>query len=67
MRPMMALAAMALGVVCALMSATPAHVQDCTTTCSRYEEGECVEHMRMCKSSPSGETVARHQYGGAGS
>jgi hypothetical protein len=25
-----------------------AHAQICTTTCSRYEEGECVEHMQMC-------------------
>jgi hypothetical protein len=63
MRPMMTLAAMAFGAVGALMSAAPARVQDCTTTCSRYEEGECVEHMRMCKSSPEGGTVARHQYG----
>jgi len=42
------LAVMAFGV----MPIMAAQAQFCSTTCSRYEEGECVEHTQTC-STPS--------------
>jgi uncharacterized protein DUF4189 len=33
--------------------ATPAPAQVCSTMCSRYEEGECVEYEHTCVSEPS--------------
>jgi Domain of unknown function (DUF4189) len=42
------LAVMAFGV----LATTTAQAQFCSTTCSRYEEGQCVEHTQTC-STPS--------------
>src|SRR5665213_2563989 len=42
------LAVLAYGV----LATTTAQAQICSTICSRYEEGQCVEHMQTC-STPS--------------
>jgi hypothetical protein len=31
-----------------ILATMPAEAQICSTTCSRYEEGQCVEHMQTC-------------------
>jgi len=40
--------AAALGVVLALGTASSSWAQVCSTSCSRYEEGQCVEHEETC-------------------
>ena len=40
---------MAFGV----LATTAAQAQFCSTTCSRYEEGQCVEHTQTCTTTPS--------------
>jgi uncharacterized protein DUF4189 len=43
------LAVLAFGVLPTMM----AQAQFCSTTCSRYEEGQCVEHTQTCSSMQS--------------
>ena len=43
-----------------MLVASIAHAQMCTTTCSRYESGQCVEHTHFCTDSPS---APAHSYG----
>lgn len=42
-----------------VLTAMTAQAQVCSTTCSRYEEGQCVEHMQTC-STPS---APAHNFG----
>jgi hypothetical protein len=42
----------ALGVFFALTAGAPAIAQVCTTTCSEYDEGECVEEEQTCTTPP---------------
>jgi hypothetical protein len=42
----------ALSTIAAILAA-PASAQICSTMCSRYEEGECVEYEHTCVSEPS--------------
>jgi hypothetical protein len=44
-----------------LMHAASAQV--CETTCSRYEEGECVEHTETCTTPPPPESYGAIAYG----
>jgi hypothetical protein len=47
-------AAAALGVLLALAAGAPARAQvPCSTVCSRYDQGQCVEYMHYDCSSPS--------------
>ena len=48
MRHARGIAGTALGVMVALTAGAPAEAQDCSTTCSRYEEGQCVEYLHSC-------------------
>src|SRR5665213_2568741 len=36
-----------------LLTTMTAQAQICTTTCSRYESGQCVEHTHFCQNIPS--------------
>lgn len=41
--------AMVLGAMAALCVGAAAQAQVCTTTCSMYEEGQCVEYEHSCE------------------
>ena len=43
-----AIAAASCGVLIALAAGAPAWAQGCSTTCSEYDEGECVEQATTC-------------------
>jgi hypothetical protein len=47
-------------VAFAVCLAAPAPAQVCSTSCSRYEEGECVEYEHTCVNEPS---VPRPSFG----
>ena len=50
MRQARGIAATALGVLVALTAGAPARAQECSTMCSMYEEGQCVEYTQTCTS-----------------
>ena len=49
-----------LGILLVFSGAAPARAQECSTSCSRYEEGECVEYMHTCTDTSS---APRPSYG----
>jgi len=48
MRQTGGIAATAVGVLLTLTAGPPAWAQDCTTECSMYQEGECIEYWHHC-------------------
>ena len=46
-----------------LFGAVTAQAQVCSTMCSRYEEGECVEHTQTCTTPPPPESYGAIAYG----
>lgn len=47
-----AVAATALGVL-ALAAGSTASAQECSTTCARYDQGQCVEYLHSCTTAPA--------------
>jgi hypothetical protein len=43
-----------------ILLASAAQAQICTSTCARYESGQCVEQMHFCHDAPS---APAHSYG----
>lgn len=44
--------ATAVGILLALTAAAPAPAQVCSTSCSRYDQGQCVEETQTCTTPP---------------
>jgi hypothetical protein len=54
MRQARGIAAIALGVLLALAAGAPARAQiPCSTVCSRYDQGQCVEHTHYSCTTPT--------------
>lgn len=53
------IAAVALGLLAALAAGTPARAQVCSTMCSMYVSGQCVEYTQTCETP----TRPAHSYG----